>query len=79
MDLDPGEYRVLKPEEILKSGFTTHDISPAMFIEYLKKRTKAKIYMLGAQPQNLSLGDEMSEAVKKTLDEIEGLIKRQSN
>ena len=79
MDLDPGEYRILKPEEILKSGFTTHDISPAMFIEYLRKRTKAKIYMLGAQPQNLSLGDEMSHSVKKALAEVHALIKRACN
>jgi len=79
MDLAPGEYRILKPEEILKSGFTTHDISPAMFIEYLKERTKAKIYMLGAQPEKLSLGDEMSETVKKTLAEVHALIKQACN
>ncbi|MGB2705857.1 MAG: hydrogenase 3 maturation endopeptidase HyCI [Candidatus Omnitrophota bacterium] len=75
MDLAPGEYRILKPEEILKSGFTTHDISPTLFIEYLKKRTKAKIYMLGAEPQNMSLGDEMSGSIKRTLKEVAVLIK----
>ncbi len=70
LDLEPGRYRILKPDEILKSGFTTHDMSPRMFMEYIGSRTKAAIYMLGIQPEKISLGDEMSETVKKTLDEI---------
>jgi len=74
LNLAPGEYRILKPDEILKSGFTTHDMSPAMFIEYLTGRTKADIYMLGVQPETISLGDEMSDAVKKTLDCVTKLI-----
>ncbi len=75
LDLPPGRYEILKPKDILKSGFTTHDISPAMFIEYLRSRTEANIFLLGVQPKNLSLGDEMSDSVKKALDEVEKLIK----
>lgn len=75
LDLEPGRYEILKPHDILKSGFTTHDISPRMFIKYLESQTKADIYLLGIQPQNISLGGEMSETVKKTLDKIEILIK----
>ena len=74
LDLPPGQYQILKPEEILKSGFTTHDISPRVFIEYLKSQTKADIYMLGVQPKDITLGDGMSKSVKKTLEEIEKLI-----
>jgi len=79
LDLDPGCYAVLKPDEVLKSGFTTHDISPRMFIEYLKTQTKADVYMLGVQPQTISLGDEMSGSVKRTLEELEALIKEIDN
>ncbi|OGW74733.1 MAG: hypothetical protein A2Z72_07980 [Omnitrophica bacterium RBG_13_46_9] len=74
LDLKPGEYEILKSSEIEKSGFTTHDISPRMFIEYLKNRTGADIYMLGIQPENISLGARMSPSVKKTLSEISELI-----
>jgi len=66
----PGEYEILEKPDIVKSGFTTHDISPHMFIEYLEKETKANIYMLGIQPKNVNFGEEMSEEVKKTLEEI---------
>ena len=75
LDLSPGEYDILKPSEIVKSGFTTHDISPRMFLEYLEKETNANIYFLGVQPENVSFGNEMSENVKKTLKKITVLIK----
>jgi len=75
LDLSPGEYDILKPSEIVKSGFTTHDISPRMFLEYLEKETNANIYFLGVQPENVSFGNEMSENVKKTLKEITVLIR----
>ena len=41
LDLSPGEYDVLRKEDIVRSGFTTHDLSPVMFIEYLEKETDA--------------------------------------
>ena len=79
LDLPGGRYEILKPEDILKSGFTTHDISPRMFIEYLESQTRARIFLLGVQPQNISLGDEMSDSVKMALEEIESLIKETIN
>jgi len=79
LDKAPGHYEVLKPEEVLKSGLTTHDISPRMFIEYLKTQTKADVYMLGVQPQSISLGDQMSDSVKRSLEELEALIKEIDN
>jgi len=71
---NPGEYEILRQEDIVKCGFTTHDISPVMFIEYLTKETEANIYMLGVQPQGIELGSEMSEKLKAVLDELSGKI-----
>lgn len=79
LDLEPGQYEILAPPEILKSGFTTHDISPRVFIDYLGSQTKAKIFLLGVEPQNILLGDEMSEPAKKALDDIEILIREASH
>ncbi|HIE44006.1 MAG TPA: hydrogenase maturation peptidase HycI [Candidatus Omnitrophica bacterium] len=74
MGVKPGEYKVLKKSDIVKGGFTTHDISPRMFIEYLEKETSADIYMLGVQPKSLSFGEKLSGNVKKTLQEVSDLI-----
>ena len=37
----PGEFAILKKDELLHCGLSTHDISPQMFIEYLKQQTGA--------------------------------------
>ena len=74
---EPGYYKILEQEEILKTGFTTHDLSPRMLIEYLATETKAKIYLLGIQPKDLGIGQELSLPVQKTLSElkfVEGLL-----
>lgn len=71
---NPGEYEILKGEDIAKCGFTTHDISPVMFIEYLTRETGADIYMLGVQPQSIDLGFEISPKLKEILDEVSGKI-----
>ncbi|UCB57776.1 MAG: hydrogenase maturation peptidase HycI [Candidatus Omnitrophota bacterium] len=75
LGLAPGEYQVLEKDEILKAGLTTHDISPRMFIDYLKSQSSADIYMLGIQPKKLSLGEGLSSPVEKALDKIADLIK----
>lgn len=74
LGLAPGEYRVLEPREILKTGLTTHEMSPRMLIEFLEKETRAEILMLGVQPQTLALGQAMSARLSDTLDEVEKLI-----
>ncbi|NVL93516.1 MAG: hydrogenase 3 maturation endopeptidase HyCI [Desulfobacterales bacterium] len=79
LGLPPGEYEILKKDDIVDCGFSTHDISPRMFIEYLENQTKASIYMLGVQPKNLSFGQEIADSVKNTLAAITDLIKEADN
>ena len=79
LGLKAGEYDVLTKSDILRCGFSTHDISPNTFIEYLEKKTDASIYMLAIQPQVLDFGDDMSDIVKKKLDELSGLIVEAKN
>ncbi len=79
LGLEAGKYKILKKIDILKSGFTTHDLSPRLFMEYLEKETKARIYMLGVQPKNLSFGNEMSDNLEQTLEDLEKTIKEIDN
>lgn len=74
LNLVPGDYAILKPEDLLKTGFTTHDISPLMLVEYLRTKIKAETYVLGVQPQKIGIGDEISERVKKALNRLEEII-----
>lgn len=79
LGLQPGKFRILKAGDILKTGFTTHDISPRMFIDYMGSRTNAEIYLLGVQPENISFGSDLSENVKNALDKLAQLIQEIKN
>ena len=74
LDTAPGECRLLERDEILTSGFTTHDMSPGLFLDYLAQETGAAIHMLAVQPERLTLGEEMSPLLEKRLDELHGLL-----
>jgi hydrogenase 3 maturation protease len=75
LGLPPGHYAVLGKEDLLKTGFTTHDLSPHMLIQYLESQVTADIYLLGVQPVSVEFGAEMSEAVSKTMDDLFKVIK----
>ncbi len=75
----PGEYQILNRTEIAAAGFTTHDISPEMFMGYLEKETTAAIYLLGVQPEKLTFGQGLSAPLKQTLNEVSELIREVAN
>ncbi len=74
MEKRPGDYDVFRKQDILRGGFTTHNMSPVMIIEYLGKETNADIYMLGIQPQNVFFGDELSARLNRALRELSNII-----
>ncbi len=75
LEKPPGSWDILEEEAIARTGLSTHDLSPAMFIEYLRSRTRARIYLLGVQPENMTLGDPISASVQETLGTIEENMK----
>jgi len=79
LEKEVGAVKVLKGEEIESRGFTTHDLSPNMFMEYIKNNTRADIYLLGVQPGNLGFGSDMSDPVKKRLAELGAILKEVKN
>jgi hydrogenase 3 maturation protease len=75
LGLLPGESALLRKEDMLKTGFTTHDLSPHLLIQYLESQVKADIYLLGVQPLSVEFGAGMSQAVARTLDTLIGSVK----
>lgn len=75
----PGQYEILGLKDIEKTGFTTHNISPAIFFEYIKSQCGAKIFLLAIQPESVTFGEKLSDGVKEAIDRIEALIKETSN
>ena len=74
LGLKSGEYEILKKTDIAETGFTTHNMSLNMFIEFLEKETGANIFILGVQPENVNFAVEMSECLKEKIIEISDMI-----
>ena len=71
-----GDLRLIDPEEIRAAGFSTHNASLSIFLEYLKKELpRAKIIMLGVQAGNRKLMQGLSPGVQDALRELTDFLK----
>ena len=74
LGLEPGAYEMLEAALIEPGGLSTHDMSPRLLIDLLIERIKGKIFLLGIQPECLSLGNGLSFRIRETLQELEQRI-----
>ncbi|MBA7606785.1 hypothetical protein ES703_13935 [subsurface metagenome] len=74
LDRLPGEYQIIDPGDLIRSGFSTHDISAGMLIELLSRQIKGNIYLLGVQPEEVDFGEKLSARIESTLCILEKAI-----
>ncbi len=63
-----GEIGVFEKGDILKVGFSTHNISPRVFIELLESSLKSDIIMVGVKPRSTAFGADLSAEIKESAD-----------
>ncbi len=66
----PGTLGIFSPEQLPNLNFSTHGFGIRLFLDYLQENVTAKIFVIGVQPEKMSLSGEMSKSVKATLNEI---------
>jgi len=69
-----GEIALFEKDDILKVGFSTHNISPKIFMELLEKSIKADIIMIGVKPKSTAFGEELSAEVIEAADLLKGFF-----
>ena len=67
---EPGEVRLLYPEQVAYSGASIQADSLRKLAGFLKARTHARIGLLAVQPADISDGKGLSQPVSKTLDDL---------
>ena len=70
----PGSYQILTEMDIQHTGFSTHTLSLAVFMQYLKEAADADVYLLGVQPRSTELGEGLTTELEDSLDELVSLI-----
>jgi hydrogenase 3 maturation protease len=71
-----GEIAVFEKRDIMKIGFSTHNVSPKVFIEMLERSVKADILMVGVKPKGTAFGEELSEEVREAADMLAGFFEK---
>ncbi|WP_461865453.1 hydrogenase 3 maturation endopeptidase HyCI [Thermococcus sp.] len=67
----PGEIVVADPEGTLGTSASTHSLPLRVLVQYLKTELKGtRFILIGCQPKNTALFGEMSEEIKKSVEEL---------
>ncbi len=65
----PGSVCLVQPENVVNVGFSTHNLSLALFARYLKANIpKLEVLFFGIQPQMIVLSEELSPIVNKAVE-----------
>lgn len=70
----PGEAKIFTIENVPSVTISTHMIPLYMVAELIREETGAKIILLGIQPKNLNLGEEISREIRESIEEIAEII-----
>ena len=67
-DAEPGQLRLLDPQDLAESSFSTHSASLKLIGDYFQAECSAKVFMLAAQPKHVSFGVTPSPEVIAAVD-----------
>ncbi|MHC4759535.1 MAG: hydrogenase 3 maturation endopeptidase HyCI [Planctomycetota bacterium] len=67
---EPGQVRLFLPENLSSAAFSTHSLSPRLFINLIKEQIDVNVYLLGIQPAQLKFGQPLSEPVNIAMENI---------
>ncbi|MHC4130966.1 MAG: hydrogenase maturation peptidase HycI [Planctomycetota bacterium] len=71
---EPGEIKLFLPEQLSSTAFSTHTLSPRLFINLIKDQIDVDVYLIGIQPAQLEFGQPLSEDVSSALDTLTEML-----
>jgi hydrogenase 3 maturation protease len=69
-----GDVAVLEIDQIAEFGVTTHNTSLALLARLVQSSTRADVFLLAIQPEDVSFGAPLSDRVIQTLQSLEKLF-----
>ncbi len=79
MDMNPGEIKLIESNEIANYSISTHAMPISFMIKYIESFTDAKILLIGVQPKNIDLSNQVSNEVKNGVEELSRILKNNFN
>lgn len=66
MGMEPGSIKIIRKEDIAHYNLSTHAMPLSFLITYLQNQTGAGIILMGIQPKNMEIGNEVSEEISQS-------------
>jgi hydrogenase 3 maturation protease len=70
MNETPGYIKLVSKEEIVNYGISTHAMPLSFLIKYLESTCPAEMILLGIQPKDMNLMNEISSEVQNSTDYV---------
>jgi hydrogenase 3 maturation protease len=64
----PGATSLFKPEQLNSFAFSTHTLSPRLFVDMIRSQIEVQVYFVGIQPENIRLGQPLSLPVSRAVE-----------
>ena len=65
--VSPGTISIFEPHQLSSFAFSTHILSPHLFIEMICSQIDVGVYIIGIQPEQTQFGQVISAEVDKTI------------
>jgi hydrogenase 3 maturation protease len=70
----PGTIKLFKPEQLNSSAFSTHTLSPRIFVDMICRDINVDVYFIGIQPARTNLGQPVSQPVTNAVRQISDIL-----
>ncbi|OPY24560.1 MAG: hydrogenase 3 maturation protease [Methanobacterium sp. PtaU1.Bin242] len=68
MGKSPGHIRIIKKDEISKYHLSTHAMPLSFLIKYLEQTTRARIILIGIQPEEMDRVNKVSLKINESIE-----------
>ena len=69
-----GTIKIFKSEQIKSSFFSTHTLSPRLFVDMVCQEIKVDVYFVGIQPAHMQFGQPKSAQVSEAIQWLVGAV-----
>jgi hydrogenase maturation protease len=65
-----GTISIFKPEQLNSSVFSTHTLSPRLFVDMVCRNINVDVYFVGIQPAQTQLGQSISPDISQAVQRL---------
>jgi hydrogenase 3 maturation protease len=69
-----GAISLFKTEQLSSLAFSTHALSPRLFVDMIKNEIEVEVYFIGVQPEHVGLGQPLSSRVSQAVKRLKAVL-----